>query len=641
MNALRSVKELFIDFLKDAAIEHTQKGTKMALVYNRALEKLRQHDLEITEIKQLKKIQFIGDRTADFLCKKLQAHCKSNALDFPDSFNIMSSDKRKQVDSDDKPKKKTKRTNYLPKRRAGSWAILIALYLKDRRGRGLRKDEITSTAAEYCDGSFNSNPGAGVFYSAWDGIKVLINRDYVHVSASTPKLYTLTESGLSLAKVLIDQEGISVSPIRQDVSDMSFDNGIRISPNNTFSSSQYTKSQNEVANNLQSSPSKPIEIANSSSPNISFIHPDPNLLTSPSKTDKHLSPLKNVTSNILFNTIDSSPSRVQKPSEEEIMSSPKRKDSLKYHHDRAKRVYADIAYEIWSSTDYEIVPIIDNREIRSSKERDYFESKLGSHNVKCDVRPLSLGDILWIAKHRTTKKEVVLDFVCERKRIDDLAASIKDGRFQEQKSRLKKSGLRYVYYLVEEMMADFNGGEMLESIKSAISMTMTVSKFYVRKFKNLDSTISYIATLTNVIHDKYIGEGKKLIVLKPRSIDNQDEFRSQLNLFRDKFETEKGSYLCTHLFPLFQDAMPKTGMMTVKEYFILMLMTIRGISLEKALVIQKHFQTPKVLIEFFILHKHDTESVKKNLIGNLFKNEIGNKKIGKQALENVYLAWGM
>ena len=32
-----------------------------------------------------------------------------------------------------------------------------------------------------------------------------------------------------------------------------------------------------------------------------------------------------------------------------------------------------------------------------------------------------------------TAEEIVLDFIVERKRLDDLAGSIKDGRFREQK----------------------------------------------------------------------------------------------------------------------------------------------------------------------------------------------------------------
>jgi crossover junction endonuclease MUS81 len=43
----------------------------------------------------------------------------------------------------------------------------------------------------------------------------------------------------------------------------------------------------------------------------------------------------------------------------------------------------------------------------------------------------------------------VLDFIVERKTADDLASSIVDGRYNEQKARLKNCGISNVIYLVE------------------------------------------------------------------------------------------------------------------------------------------------------------------------------------------------
>ena len=43
----------------------------------------------------------------------------------------------------------------------------------------------------------------------------------------------------------------------------------------------------------------------------------------------------------------------------------------------------------------------------------------------------------------------MLDFIVERKTADDLAASIMDGRYEEQKYRLKICGINNVVYLVE------------------------------------------------------------------------------------------------------------------------------------------------------------------------------------------------
>ncbi|CAJ0824466.1 15345_t:CDS:10 [Entrophospora sp. SA101] len=76
------------------------------------------------------------------------------------------------------------------------------------------------------------------------------------------------------------------------------------------------------------------------------------------------------------------------------------------------------------------------------EDRDFIQDALINRGVKLSVRSLELGDVLWVAKKygSTTKdEEIVLDYIIERKRMDDLIGSIKDGRFREQKFRLSKS----------------------------------------------------------------------------------------------------------------------------------------------------------------------------------------------------------
>jgi crossover junction endonuclease MUS81 len=64
--------------------------------------------------------------------------------------------------------------------------------------------------------------------------------------------------------------------------------------------------------------------------------------------------------------------------------------------------------------------------------------------VLYDVRKLSIGDYLWICKPKASSgtrsdRELVLPYVVERKRMDDLVSSIKDGRFKEQKVNKTKN----------------------------------------------------------------------------------------------------------------------------------------------------------------------------------------------------------
>lgn len=90
------------------------------------------------------------------------------------------------------------------------------------------------------------------------------------------------------------------------------------------------------------------------------------------------------------------------------------------------------------ANDYDVIMILDNREkeSRSAAGRDKIEDALLQKGVKVEVRPLHLGDVAWIARRRDgvggEDDECSLDYVCERKRLDDLCASIRDGRFTEQ-----------------------------------------------------------------------------------------------------------------------------------------------------------------------------------------------------------------
>ena len=57
--------------------------------------------------------------------------------------------------------------------------------------------------------------------------------------------------------------------------------------------------------------------------------------------------------------------------------------------------------------------------------------------------------------------EYVLDYILERKRVDDLHSSIKDRRYDKQKYNMQRCGLRHLVYLVEgdpDTLGDDIGG---------------------------------------------------------------------------------------------------------------------------------------------------------------------------------------
>lgn len=648
------LNKLFLLWLEDHHTELTQKGSKLVFAYSKAIEKLRSFPHPITTPQHIKGIQYIGDKIFLLLCSRLKKHCLENGLEIPQAFenhislNDHGGKRRDELDLDTGPSKKRRVNKWVPKRRSGSWAILVALFLANRGLAGLLKDAIVAAASQYCDHSFNANPAARDFYSAWDGIKTLLNRELVEC-IGRPKVYILTEAGCTMASLITDQEGIQRpnSDTPEDLPEQSFDNGIRYSPE----TSRIAQSPDASGNLFILRTSSPLRTIQD--------HTSGTLATTESIIQTECGTGEAEKSRGSFREVEklyqSSHEPESRPDVVHAMEQPV--------HDRVNRVYAGTPYEIWPGESFDIVLLIDSREIRSQSERDFFYNRVVSNGVNCEVRSLSVGDVLWIARNKQLKKEVVLNYVCERKRLDDLAISIRDGRFAEQKARLKRSGLKNVYYLVEEAgLGDVQRIiDMKKLIETAISMVITTSNFFVQRFRRIDDTIDWLVTMTNIMIQRF--RNRRLMVLKPKSVNTQDEYLDLLCTFRSKFEraphklsfeepleqeahitnpkpAPKLSYECVHSFHMYQATLVKSNMMTVKEMFLLMLMLVRGISFEKAIMIQHKFKTPRKLIEFY-REQAGSVTEKELLMLNVFSNAIGSKKINKAALVAMYEAWGI
>ncbi|POM63419.1 Crossover junction endonuclease MUS81-like protein, partial [Phytophthora palmivora] len=105
---------------------------------------------------------------------------------------------------------------------------------------------------------------------------------------------------------------------------------------------------------------------------------------------------------------------------------------------------------------WELVLLLDHREIIERRNPRILERKLLERNVNCEVRALSVGDVQWIARrHRMggETQEFMLNVIVERKEVHDLSGSIIDRRFFEQKTRLatvrESCGDVHVIYLIE------------------------------------------------------------------------------------------------------------------------------------------------------------------------------------------------
>ena len=100
---------------------------------------------------------------------------------------------------------------------------------------------------------------------------------------------------------------------------------------------------------------------------------------------------------------------------------------------------------------------------------------------------LDIGDFL------ITDNENNILIIIERKKYADLSASIKDGRYKEQKERLIHSipyKVRKIYLLEGNNMKDFQFP--LKTFESVIINTMIRDGIFVFMSKNTDETVNFI-----------------------------------------------------------------------------------------------------------------------------------------------------
>ncbi|KAK8049030.1 Crossover junction endonuclease mus81 [Apiospora phragmitis] len=290
--------------------------------------------------------------------------------------------------------------------------------------------------------------------------------------------------------------------------------------------------------------------------------------------------------------------------------------------------------------------VLDVREIRAKTDRDYMQQELAKKGIPPIVRSLELGDALWVAKchdahflPRTGAEgdEVVLDWIVERKRLDDLIGSIKDGRFHEQKFRLKRSGLKNIIYIVEEMNIDsINKEKYEEAVQSAIASTQVVNGYFVKKTQKMDDTIRYLTRMTLLFKKQY--ESRPLYVIPTGVLTTQN----YLPLLEHLCEKVPG--MDHHIsYPAFASLVSKSDTMTLRDVYLKMLMCTRGVTGEKAIEIQKRWKTPRDFVEAFE-KCGDTGDVSKKRKQQLVAGEIGKlygrKKIAGALSQKIADVWG-
>ncbi|GJJ68301.1 crossover junction endonuclease MUS81 [Entomortierella parvispora] len=285
---------------------------------------------------------------------------------------------------------------------------------------------------------------------------------------------------------------------------------------------------------------------------------------------------------------------------------------------------------------FEVCLVLDIREVRAQNDRDYLTEKLNDRGVNVVKRALDIGDMTWIARlHNPSLEgtdEVVLDYIVERKRMDDLVASIKDGRYTEQKFRLRRSGVDHVIYLVETYKAGETYDVGMEALRTAMTSSQVQDGFFLKRTNNTDQTIDYLVSVTKALKRMHLDQ--TLYAIPDEAVDRSNYLELQKHL-REQYPDRV--YLTS--YRAFGTLNGKSDSLVVRDVFVKMLMTIRGISEEKAAEIAKTFGTPRALFSQLDDNSGLKTQAERRKVLTLSGSSIGRKKIGPALSAKVADIW--
>jgi len=240
--------------------------------------------------------------------------------------------------------------------------------------------------------------------------------------------------------------------------------------------------------------------------------------------------------------------------------------------------------------------LIDNREL---KLKNYFKNY-----SYIEFKNLDIGDIIF-----KIEDEIVL--IIERKTINDLYCSIKDGRYKEQKIRLLSNySSNSVLYLLEEAIGSYKDKFNTEIIYGTVINTLIRDNIRILHSISIEETIKYIEILI-----KRLETNKEFFMT---------ETTNKLPIPIDYSETIK---------------LEKKKNLTPEICQITQLAQIPGVSIHSSKIILEHYGN-KLKNLILAYDKLEDTQEKEMLLATIevksIKNETKSKKIGKIISKRVY-----
>lgn len=229
----------------------------------------------------------------------------------------------------------------------------------------------------------------------------------------------------------------------------------------------------------------------------------------------------------------------------------------------------------------DVVLVVDAREVKSRRSRQFFQEYLECRGIRHETRVLEVGDFLWI------KDERICGSIVERKRGSDFVSSIVDGRFAEQKSRLLGSGIERVFYIVEGLRSSHAQGVGFEAVMSCLTATK-IEGFTVIETRDISQTGSVIQMIDRQVRRRY-GEGK--------GVEAAEETEDKDSDVSEEWDAEPGMS-----YGSFIEKSSKGEGRSVLDLLYMSLVSIRGLGHAKACALASRYKSIRGLVEELEAH---------------------------------------
>ncbi|KAI1359909.1 hypothetical protein F5Y08DRAFT_62694 [Xylaria arbuscula] len=572
---------LLLGWVKEWVDVARERNSKGVTTYKNAYNALKACPITFKHPSQLQQLKGFGPKLCDRLTEKLEKHCQENGLSMPkrprqSRVQGLNNENEDDDDAQARPAKKPRKQKaYVPTLRSGAYALIIGLItIGEDAPVGMTKAQLIEAAQPHCDSSFTAPSDPTRFYTAWNSMKTLLEKDLVYERGRPLRRYALTDEGWEVARRI--QQTADLTPAE-------------------LAAQERRRVSRETA------PENPSALPPARSPSVEI--------------EEIEQPGQSAYADVAANGGEQTSDSVDLPNFRPIRLAP---------------------------GTFTVRLVLDVREVRAKTDRDYMQKELEKKGVEPIMRALELGDALWVAQchdphflSRTGAEgdEVVLDWIVERKRLDDLVYSIRDGRFHEQKFRLKRSGVKNVIYIVEEMAMDMQKYE--ESVQSAIASTQVVNGYFLKKTQKMDDTIRYLTRMTMLLKKQY--ESKPLLVI-PTDVLTTRNYLPLLEHLREK-EPTTGHYVS---YQAFASMASKSDLMTLRDIYLKMLMCSKQVTGEKALEIQKRWKTPHEFVKGYEKCGSGEEGKRKrqDLVFAHLGNLVGRKKVARTLSHKIAEVWG-